>query len=536
MRFDSHLLRRPIAVAFSACAALILSAVTFAQETTPPAGESAAAAATGDAAASEFNAQEAKDKGDAALKAGDYPAALAAYNDLIVNAAKANPQAAQEMALVGYVGRGRALAGLKEYEAALEDFKYIIDNDPNNVAALIARGTLNLDINRPDEALVDFQTSVKAQRGNLEAMFGLGKALVTVGKAEEAVQPLTRVITADPKNAEAYRLRGTAYINQFKTKQSIEDLQQAISLNPDDHESYLTLGMIYMRAEEYQNAVEQFAKSIEHYKPKTGQEDVPFVGGYINLATAYTELGKNTKDEAAQKAAYQSAIDECEKLLKLLDSKNPAHAQVRAATIFTRGVAERMLGEYVTAIKSFTEALELNPELGDAYFRRGICFHLLGEDRMAISDFEQASHMAYGDPRFSLWAGFTYAKLKDYHKALRAYGDAIAASDRYTPAYYNRGLAYLALGDYEKAIKDFNDALRLDPTRADYYYKRGIAQEKLRDYQKAAESFATALEFDSQHADAYRHMSDVMTSLGRTELSDEYKLKAEQLRRRKPAN
>ena len=211
--------------------------------------------------------------------------------------------------------------------------------------------------------------------------------------------------------------------------------------------------------------MEQFAKAVEHYKPKAGQEDVPYVNGYLTLATAYVELGKNSKDPAASKAAYQSSVDECEKLLKLLDSKNPSHAQVRAAALYSRGVAERMLGEYVTAIRSFTQALELNPELGDAYFRRGICFHLLGEDRMAIADFEQAAHMSYDDPRFSLWAGFTYAKLGDYHKALRAYGDAIAASDRYTPAYYNRGLAYLVLGDYEKAIEDFNDAIRLDPTR-----------------------------------------------------------------------
>jgi tetratricopeptide (TPR) repeat protein len=56
--------------------------------------------------------------------------------------------------------------------------------------------------------------------------------------------------------------------------------------------------------------------------------------------------------------------------------------------------------------------------------------------------------MSDDDPRCNLWAGATYAKLGDYHKAVRAYGDAIAVSDRYTPAYANRALAYWMLGEY----------------------------------------------------------------------------------------
>jgi tetratricopeptide (TPR) repeat protein len=300
-------------------------------------------------------------------------------------------------------------------------------------------------------------------------------------------------------------------------------------LNPDDHETYFTLGIVYLRAEDYQHAVEQLAKAIEHYKPKAGQEDLPYVQGYLTLATAYIELGKTTKDEAARKAAYHSAIATGDKLLKQLDTKNPQYAQAHAAALYACGVAERMLGEYGTAIKTFSQAIELNPALGDAYFRRGICFHLLGEDKMAISDFEQAAHISFDDPRANLWAGFTYAKLGDYHKALRAYGDAIAASDRYTPAYYNRGLTYMALGEYEKAIADFDEAMRLDPTKADYYFKRGVAHEKLKDYKEASESFATAIEFDNRHAGAYRHMADALQALGRTELAAEYRQKADQL-------
>ena len=148
---------------------------------------------------------------------------------------------------------------------------------------------------------------------------------------------------------------------------------------------------------------------------------------------------------------------------------------------------------------------------------------------MAISDFESAAHLVAGDPRANLWEGFTYAKLGDYQQALRAYGDAIAASDRFTPAYYNRGLAYMMLGNYKKAIADFNDAIRLEPANAEYYFKRGLAYEQMGDKQKASESFSAAIEFDKNHAGAHRHMADAMQRLGRTELATQYRQQADKL-------
>ena len=83
---------------------------------------------------------------------------------------------------------------------------------------------------------------------------------------------------------------------------------------------------------------------------------------------------------------------------------------------------------------------------------------------------------------------------------MRAYGDAINASDRYTPAYVNRGLAYMQLGQYEKAIDDFSEAIRLEPTRAEHYFKRGVAYEQVGNNEKAADSFASAIELDDKNA------------------------------------
>jgi tetratricopeptide (TPR) repeat protein len=485
----------------------------------------------------EFTVEQLKelvDKGEAELKEKNYDAALATYDELSRGIrqliAQLDYQSQVLLPSLAGTGRAKALAGLKEYTAAEEDFAKVLTEQPEFLPALIGRGEMFLEMGRTDEAQTDFEQAVKLSRTNIEAQFGLGKSYALLGNFQAAIGPLTRVIEAQPENNEAYRLRGQAQAGIFKNDASIRDLQQAISINPADYESHFALGIIYLRVDNYEQAVDAIGKAIETYTPKPGQEDVPFLQGYLTRASMFLELGKATKDnEAARKAAYQGVIDEAEKLLAQLDKNNPSHAGARAAALHSRGIGERMLGQIGRAIQSFSEAIELNPELAESYYRRGICFHLIGEDKMAISDFVESANINYTDPRANLWEGYTHAKLGDYHEALRAYGNAIAASDRYAPAYMNRALAYMALGENEKAVEDLDEAIRLEPANADFYFKRGVAYERLGNMEKAASSFLSALEFKKDHEAARRHLDTATQSLGSSDTANELRNRANEL-------
>ncbi len=554
MRFAFSLIRRfVICFAFSVVLNVLAHGIAQGQEETPatdatttdtptePATDGAAPAEgeqpqkTAQEVLQEIldNRNEILKQGQEALKSGDNQAALQAFQKL----AWAGEQMqfdpnGRQLRLVGLTGSAQALVGMKEYDAALEEFKLVDDVQENFVPALLARGQMLLDIGGSDNAataLSDFQKAVKAERGNLGAQFGYGKALVLTGNYQAAIGPLTRVIEAVPDNAETYRLRGTGYSGVFKYAEALADLNKSLELNPDDYETYYALAALALRNENFQEGVDQLGKAIEHYKPKDPDDDLPFVQGILTRSSVFVELGKTMKDEAAKKAAYQAAIDEAEKVLAQVDKKNPYTAGVRAAALYARGIGERMLGQLRRAIHTFSEAIELSPDMAEAYYRRGICHHYLGEDKSAIADFVESANINFTDPRANLWEGFTHAKMGNFHEALRAYGNAIAASDRYTPAFLNRGLAYMALGEYEKALADFNDAVRLEPTNPDYYFKRGLAYEQLGNFQKAAESFTSAIEFNNAHAAAYRRLADAMQRLGNTDLANQYRQKANEL-------
>ena len=436
-----------------------------------------------------------------------------------------------------YAARGLAFAALEDYDSALKDYKEALDKNPKFLEALVARGKLYQELGAIELSLPDFQAAVEEDRSNYDAVFGLAKAMILLGGGSKGVKVMDRAIKMNEENPEAYRLRGRGYASQGKLDQALVDIHKSIELDPKDHESQFALATTLMQAQEYVLALQAALESIKLFEPD--EDGMPFVQGYLTKAAIHTELGKTTEDEELRKQTYQDAILDCATLLKLLPEANET-ASARAAAHHSQGVAERMLGEIGDAIKSFSEAIALNPELGESYFRRGICFHYIDEDDLAISDFEEAASINFNDPRAYLWQGYSYTGVGKLHEAIQAYSEAIAQSDRYTAAYVNRGLAYMQLADFEKAIDDFNEAIRLEPTEAEHYFRRGLAYNQIGDSKLASKSFANAVEFDKQHVDAHRHLSTTMARLGKNEQADEHRRIADKLDAQsgsaKPAN
>lgn len=467
-------------------------------------------------------------EGEQALKDKDFKTALATYDQLI-RILKQQGFQAQVFLPVVYTGRGQAFAGLVDPEAAKADYDEALKENAQHLPALIARGKLYFELGANDLALADFEAAKEADRSNPDVMFGLGKAYVLLGGPQQAIKPLTYFIESHPDNAEAYRLRAQANVGIGKNEKADEDIQKALEIDSDDYENHFALATIRLREEKYPEAIQAIEDSIARYKPKDeAAAELPFVQGYLTKAAVYLEAAKNAKTPEERQAVYEKALTDCDKLLGEVGD-SPAYAQIRAAIEFRRGVVLRLLGRYGDAVASLTEAINLNPELAEAYFRRGICFYYMGEDNLAILDFQHAGNIEYQDPRPKLWEGFAYAKLGNYHEAIRAYGLALGESDRYVPAYVNRGMAYMMMGENDKALSDFNAALRLEPAEWTHYFKRGIAYERLNQRQHAADSFVTAIRFFDKYPPAYRHAADNLAALGHGNIATEYRNKAAEL-------
>jgi tetratricopeptide (TPR) repeat protein len=464
--------------------------------------------------------------GQDALQSGDYDKALGVFDQLAKGIEQSTQDANTYKALqLVYTFRALAFAGLREFEASEAEYKKVLDQDATYLPALLGRGKMRLEAQATDLAMTDFQAALEQDRGNVEALFGLGKCYTLLQGFQQAIKPLTTVIAKDDKNAEAYRHRAVANAGLNKFKQAHEDIEKSIQLDPEPYETYFALGTIGLHEEKYEDAAKAMTAAIKRYKPKP-DSDEPYAQGYLTKAAILVEAAKVEKDPAKKQAELKEAVADCDALLEQLGDV-PTYAAAKSATEFRRGVCLRMMGQLGDAVKALTEAIKLNPDLAEAYFRRGICFFEMDEPDLALADFQNASSLAYQDPRSRLWEGFTEAKLKNYYEAIRAYGEAIAESNRYTPAYVNRGLAYMMVGDYTKALSDFNDAIRIEPTESDHYFKRGLVYEKLNKNQEAADSFTTAIKFNDKNVEAYRHGAKALEALGHNDVATEYRAKAD---------
>lgn len=534
------------------------------------------------------------DAGQVYVNDGDFDNAILAYSQALKIAKQFEELSNQQGALNNQwtnlaipstlSARAKAFAGAKEYQAALKDYKEVLDSQEKNLPALIGRGQLFLELNALEPALVDFQTAIEEDRTNFEIVLGLGTAQVLSGQVTAGAINLRRAIQLsgieaddfdaylDSMNEEQradliarkfqklFRLRGQAVASQQEFEEGLADIQRSLKIDPNDHETYFAQGTILLQAEQYVPSLQAIQKSIESYVPD--DDGMPYSQGYLTKAAVHLEYAKNTEDEALKKRNYEAIVKDCDTLLALLEGPDTTtvalaeeatledslelaghagghehaeghdhaeghnhaeghdHAAVgnakkfdssslaapRAAAYYSRGVALRMMEQWGDAIHSFSQAIDNNPDLGEAYFRRGICFHYIDEDDLAIADFELTAVIDFEDPRARLWQGFSYAKVGKLYESVRAFSQAIEQSERFTPAYINRGLVYMQIGELGQAVEDFNEAIRMEPVEAEHYFKRGLAYAMLDNHEAAQRSFRSALRFNPNHVGAKRRL------------------------------
>ena len=125
---------------------------------------------------------------------------------------------------------------------------------------------------------------------------------------------------------------------------------------------------------------------------------------------------------------------------------------------------------YESAIEHFSEAIRLNPQLGnDAYIYRGNVYFELKKYDLAFNDYHQAMSISQNDFTVLHNIGVVYAFRNQYDSALKYYSLCLAKNAAYKAAYNSRGVLYMNHEKFREAIVDFQNYLRFDPKAANIY-------------------------------------------------------------------
>lgn len=222
-------------------------------------------------------------------------------------------------------------------------------------------------------------------------------------------------------------------------------------------------------------------------------------------------------------------------------------------------------GNYMEAVKAYSQVIGEDPKAKMAYSGRGICQWNMGEYNSALSDLAMAIDLGkankYNDrndlPEFRgkdyYFLGITYYDLKNYPKAREAFSRAIDEGFEVSNSYNQRANSWSAeqnlpnaimdwgealkvdpdnlyalqnrayhcsvAGDYRTAEKDFARALELDPTATNTWFKRGYMYLEREMYQNAIKDFEKALEIDPDNLEARTFRAVCLSDIGALDLA-----------------
>jgi tetratricopeptide (TPR) repeat protein len=201
-------------------------------------------------------------------------------------------------------------------------------------------------------------------------------------------------------------------------------------------EDWHSRGRALLWKSEHDDAIDAYTQAIE-LDPKSTKS-------YNNRAIVWRQLGQNDK-----------ALADYDKVL-LLEPGSPR-------TLNNRAILKRSLEDYDGALADLDQVVA-GGKVGPLALRnRALTKRLMGDIEGARADLQLALDSNPKDARSYAQVGSTWAWTHDWDRALSAYEQAIAISDKYTFPVLARARILYILGRQQEASDAVDHVLRLDP-------------------------------------------------------------------------
>jgi tetratricopeptide (TPR) repeat protein len=171
------------------------------------------------------------------------------------------------------------------YSNAIDAYDKVLEDEPDNVEALLGISLCYMAEENPDAALLKLVRAKKNDTDNPEILFQLGRVYHALGEEKAAEKNLKRAVEIDPnlKDAEALIARiqakpveeavessrrlyneGLRLLEGEKAEEAEKPLSEAVQLDPENALAWYSLAQAYFRQKEKRKqALETFQKVVE---------------------------------------------------------------------------------------------------------------------------------------------------------------------------------------------------------------------------------------------------------------------------------
>ena len=149
-----------------------------------------------------------------------------------------------------------------QYAKAIRKINGVLEDDPQDVAALFLLGSLYTDMHNHPKAMLLFRQVVQLEPDNSEALNALGYVYAEDDiHLDEAVGMIKRAIVIDPSNGAYYDTLGWAYFKKGMLEASLANLLKAVTLTKNDI-LFDHIAQVYETLKQYPLALKFWRQSL----------------------------------------------------------------------------------------------------------------------------------------------------------------------------------------------------------------------------------------------------------------------------------
>ena len=293
--------------------------------------------------------------GVAYAQAGDYDAAIEQFRSILEKDPN-DPQANHNM--------GNILTEKGQFAEAEQYYKKAIRFQPTEADVYQAYGVLLVEEGKPEEAIALYRGALGRGKMGMAYLLheGLGSVLLRLGRVDEAIEEL-KIAVKQRVNSEALGHLGLAMASKGEMEKAIEYYKKAIRIDTNNAEAHFNLGNAYLAQKKTAQAIVEYRAAIKA-RPN-------YTMAYSNLAVASVRIGR-----------LDEAIDNFRRVVEL-EPNNPDGCFNLASALADKGLVDE-------AVEKFRKGIELSPRDAAAHYELG---KLLLQNRKveeAITEYEQA--------------------------------------------------------------------------------------------------------------------------------------------------
>jgi tetratricopeptide (TPR) repeat protein len=234
---------------------------------------------------------------------------------------------------------------------------------------------------------------------------------------------------------------GIQQLNKNNMSGAERAMTEAIKTDPTHAEAYLNLGKLYRKQQKWVDAEKAFRGAIENMGDKPR-------GDY------YFEIGS----------------------VQVAQSNEPGTSRAEQET------------KWRDAIKSFSEAIGINPNLYRAHYQMGTLHEKLDEPEQADQAYRKCIELNGKYSACFVSLGNMYIDYGFANVAMAVLDTGAQINDKDARMWNGLGRAHFELGQMKEAIDAYTKAKAIDPDGADALYGLGMAYAELRQRKEAKEN------------------------------------------------